>query len=254
MKTPEVVITPLPYTTRIDPRGDFRMSSHTALVTDATASIYHRTPGVSIFIPGESTFGPEYPSTASLMRDELIKKGVPKEKIQVQDDLNDTESQLRAIQDKGITNPVIVNMGFHDERVNVLRRQLGIKCATIVADTIILQTHKGATPERLKKFAATNTKMLGMSKVMFAESVGRTGAKMGKVGKAAVTLLRKVMKAEGATVTDYHHVEPAKKHIQNATDDPTTITRFGSGVATIDGIPVSGHTKRERILTQKKAA
>lgn len=100
MKSVEVVITPLPYTTRIDRRGDFRMSSHTALVTDATVLLYKQTSGARIFIPGESTFGPDYPTTASLMKDQLIKKGVPIQSIEIQDGLDDTESQLRAIKEK----------------------------------------------------------------------------------------------------------------------------------------------------------
>ncbi len=254
MKTPEVVLTPLPYTTIIDPRGDFRMSSHTALVTDAAAEVFRRTPGMSVFIPGESTFGPEYPSTASLMRDQLIKKGVPEGKIEIQDNLNDTESQLHAIQKKGITNPVIVDMDFHDKRVNVLRRQLGIQGTTMIAEKVILQRHKGATPERLKKFAATNTNMFGMSKVMFAETVGRTGAKMGRVGKIAVNMIRRILKAEGATVTDYHHVEPAQKHFNDAINDSTVITRFGTQSATIDGLPVVEQIRKEKVLAQKKAA
>lgn len=233
MKSVEVVITPLPYTTRIDSRGDFRMSSHTALVTDATASLYKQTPNAKIFIPGESTFGSDYPTTAELMKAQLVKKGVPAEVIDTQDNLNDTESQLQAIKNRGIQSPTIVNMEFHDGRVNALRRQLALQGKTVLAESVVLQAHKGATKERLSKFAATKSKILGMSRVLAAETIGRTGVKLGNLGKAGVNIFRRAMKADGATVTDYNVVEPARQHFDKAMKDSL---------------------KRERILAQKKEA
>jgi hypothetical protein len=233
MKSPEVVITPLPYTTRIDRRGDFRMSSHTALVTDATAALYRKTHGATIFIPGESTFGPDYPSTASLMKAQLVKKGVPEAVITTQDDLNDTESQLRAIQERGIQNPTIVDMKFHDGRVNVLRRQLKLEGQTIQAEKLILETHKGATPERLKKFAATKSKLFGVSVPLTFEVGIRFLTRFGTQGKKFAYMARKAVGADGATVTDFNVAEPAKKHFNKAMQDPA---------------------KREQILAQKKKA
>jgi hypothetical protein len=231
MKSVEAVITPLPYTTRIDNHGNFRMSSHTALVTEATASLYKEMPEATIFIPGESTFGPQYPTTASLMKKRLMEKGVPEEAITTQDDLNDTESQLHAVQERGIQDPIVVDMEFHDERVNVLRQQLGLEGRTVIAEDIILLTHPNTTPESLKKFASTKTKMLGISKVHLAETIGRIGTKLGKPGKTAVKILRKVMKSEGATVTDYHYVGSAQQYFEAAINDSA---------------------KRDRILEQRK--
>lgn len=227
----ETVYCPLPYTTRIDKRGDFRMSSHTAMVTEATRALLEKNPDSTAFIPGESSFGVQYPSTAEKMKEQLIKKGIEESRIRTQDNLNDTETQLRAIQKQGIQNPKVVAIGFHEKRSKILMRQIGLNGQIVNAEKVILRTHDGATQERLDKISASKVKMLGMSKVYFAETVAGFGVQLGKPGKAIVKFARKLMHAEGATVTDYHFVEPGQKHLADALADPL---------------------RRERVLSHKK--
>lgn len=232
-----MVITPMPYTSRIDRLGQIRMSSHTALVTDATEKLYKEKveSGVSpkIHIAGESTFGTAYASTADLMKKRLIEKGVPETIITTQDNLNNSEPQLKAIKERGIAEPVVVAMQFHQKRVDVLKKQLGIAGETVVAEDIILRHNPKVSKERLQHLAASKTRMFGKSRVFFMESVGLLATRCGWPGKFAVNTLRKVTGKAGASVTDYHYVDAASKHFREAMKDPV---------------------KREALLAQRKAA
>lgn len=214
----ETVIAPLPYTTRIDRHGVVRMSSHMALVADATLHLAQRLPDAEIFLAGENTFGSEFPSTSSVVRDQLVKKGIDPLRITTVDGVNDTESQLKAMKEHGITDPLFVALDFHIDRVEDLSRQTGVSYNPTVlqAESIILDAHVGATPERLEKVVTTKTRMFRKSKVYLFEGLAKRAVRLGKPGKLGLAALRFISGKSGPTVTDYHDVDSARNHMKRA--------------------------------------
>lgn len=221
----------LPYTTRIDRFGKIRLSSHSNLITLAVSRLYKQSLKASlkaelsgstykegkvseIYIPGENTFGLEYPSTAELMKRRLTVQDVPENKIHTEGNLNDTESQLKWVRDQQLNYPLVLALGFHTERVSILASQLGLGVEVVAADPILLNYHAILTPEKLERIVSTQARIAGVSKVQLAEFINRTGVRFGKPGKACLRLLRAAIKAEGPTVTDYRYVGPARTYLQ----------------------------------------
>lgn len=210
-KKPLVV---LPYTTRIDQHGRIRLSSNSNLVTDAAFYLYKEGNVSEIFIPGENTFGPDYKSTADLMKKSLVERGVPEGRIHPQGNLNDTEVQLAWAKDQITTGANVLVLGFHKRRAELLVDDFGMNANILKAEPTLLKYHASLTPEKLRNIINTKSTIAGISKVQIAEFILRTGTRLGRPGKIAVHLIRTAMKAEGATVTDYRFVGSADKYLQ----------------------------------------
>jgi hypothetical protein len=218
----------LPYASRIDRFGKVRMSSHTALVVDAAGHKFIDEDIINrIYLPGENTFGSNFPSTSALEKERLVELGVPEGSIVIGENLNDTEVQLVWVRDQRIQNPWVLDLGFHQERTEKLMKQLGISGETLNAEDIILRYHGNRILENyggdpllaeaaLAEFIKTSQKMFGRSKINLAEGIMKTGTRFGKPGKGTVRLLRTAMGAQGATVTDYHFIGPAIRQLQEA--------------------------------------
>lgn len=206
----------LPYTSRIDKRGKIRMSSHSALVTEAGRLLFNEGVAPYIYIPGESTFGDRYISTGELMKTQLLKRGVPESQVIISKNLNNTQDQLLSTKLKNFDPVFVVAMRFHIPRVALLEKQIGLVAQNITAEDVFIDLVKGATKSRLQKLSDTKIRILGVSKVRFAEFIGYNGTRFGNLGKSFIEIIRTIAGQNGPTVTDYHHVESAKKHFKKA--------------------------------------
>ena len=217
----ENIIVPLPYTTRIDRHGKYRMTSHTALITDAALHVAETNPDFSIHIPGENTFGADAPSTSSIMRDYLIGKGIDPARITISEGLNDTEAQILNVREQ-LKTAHVLGLDFHTERIQMLMDEYQVKGEVIKAEKVILEAHSpeklqeagktgGATKDRIEKIVASKTTIFGESKVYFFEKLARRATNHGKTGRKMLNLARTILGKSGPTVTDYHFVDAASK-------------------------------------------
>lgn len=190
------------------------MSSHSKLETDAAFHCYQEGRVSEIYIPGENTFGPEYSSTADLMKGMLVRLGVPEDIIHTAGNLNDTEAQLKWVKGQLTTEPYVLTLGFHKRRTQLLAKQNGLRVKMLTAEPILLEHHASLTRKKLRDIINTKSTIAGISKVQIAEFVLRTGTRLGPLGKIGVRFIRAAMKAEGATVTDYRYVGSADKYLQ----------------------------------------
>jgi hypothetical protein len=209
-------IVALPYGSRIDVRGEVRMGPQTAENVDAVLHRAKENPETFIFIPGEYTFGPHELSTSELMRDQLIKKGIAPDRISVASGLNNTEEQVEATRNYGITqNAEFIALKFHAPRVKDLVNQHGIRANIVDAESVILNYHKRITvKERLERMSATDVRIMGFSKVYLFETVARMATRLGKPGRAALSALRSALGKNGPTVTELHFVDSVKNYMK----------------------------------------
>ena len=217
----ENIIVPLPYTTRIDRHGKYRMSSHTALITDAALHVAEANPDFGIHIPGENSFGEDGPSTSSIMRDYLISKGIDPSRITIAEGLNDTEAQIQNVRDQ-LKQAHVLGLDFHTERIQILMDEYGIPGEVIKAEKVILNAHSpeklasmgktgGATAEKIEKIVASKEVFRGESKVYYFEKIARRAAKHGKFARQTLAVVRTLLGKGGPTVTDYNFVDAASK-------------------------------------------
>lgn len=237
LKYPYSSIVILPYTSRISgvagnrivgekfPReARIRLSSFSAMVTAAAEKLYNGKVAPHIIALGENTFGKDYPSTAELMKEQLVKRGIPQDAVTVLGNLADTDEQLKALkaQDGQLTqNPLFVIMDFHKGRVAMILAENQIPGTTRSAEDVFMEyfrdNYKGIKEQDPEKYEALikhhnqQLKQFTPLKVRIAESVFRTAAKLGPLSDVLLLGLRKVR--GGHTITDYHSLTSADAHM-----------------------------------------
>lgn len=233
----------IPYTSRIqgvydgdkiiqDPKhpreAQIRLSSFSAMVTAATELLYKAGASDRIIALGENTFGLKHRSTADLMKDQLVRKGVPENVIIPLGGLQDTNEQLEALKQqdpKLLQHPLYIVMDFHKDRVEmVLSENWQLLGTTRSAEDVFMDSFqrkyadlKEKDPVKYKQTMRRHRKQLRQftpQKVRVAESVFNAAAKLGPLGDVLLKGLRVVR--GGQTVTDYHSLTTAKKHLEVA--------------------------------------
>lgn len=129
----------IPYSSDIHPKTkepDLSLFSKIAL--SAAFECYQDGVFDKFLLCGEQTFGPDKKSTSDLMREKLMKLGVPEENIQLlskTDNLNNTVYQIKALAQYQQVNPdsslLIIDYNFHDPRIKNHMEGFGLVAKTI---------------------------------------------------------------------------------------------------------------------------
>lgn len=240
-KYPYSSIVIVPYTSRIEgvtgnriindivhPRkARIALSSFSAMVTVATEKLYKAGMAPFIVSLGENTFGQEYPSTADLMKKQLVKKGIPRDAVITLGNLQDTDEQIQELkkQDEELMrNPLFVLMDFHKDRVCMTLAENQIPGETKSAEEVLMDYFekkyadiKNQDPEKYKSLIEHHKHQLEQFTpimVRIAESIFKSAKKLGLLGNTLLAGLRKAR--GGQTVTDYHSMMSAKQHLKIA--------------------------------------
>lgn len=234
---PYSAIVILPYGSRIggiagkkiipERQANLYLSSHSAMVTEATRVLYQQGMAPHIIALGENTFGEEYPSTASLMKRKLIGKGVPEEVITPVGSLQDTNQQLQALADYKsdlAKNPLYVVMEFHQKRIEGIRKDYNLPGKVKSAEDIFMDyfrekyaSLKENDPQKYQELLKRHERQLKKFtpvKIRIAEFVTKSASGSDMLSKTLLKFLRKLR--GGSTVTDYHTVTSGKKHLETA--------------------------------------
>lgn len=233
----------LPYTSRIqgiyrrgkvisDPHylqeARIRLSSYSALVTAAAGLLYQGGAAETIIALGENTFEDQHPSTADLMKKQLIKKSISENAIIALGNLQDTNEQLAALkkQDpKLLENPLFIIMDFHKKRVKVILAENTLSGTIISAEDILFMDFfqkkyadlKEKDPVKYNKILRHHRKQLRQFvplKIRLAESVFGLATKLGPLSDVILKGLRTAR--GGPTVTDFHALASGKKQLEIA--------------------------------------
>ncbi len=234
---PYSAIVILPYGSRVggiagkkiipERRADLRLSSYSAMVTEAARVLYQQGMAPHIIALGENTFGEEYFSTASLMKRKLMGKGIPGEVITSVGNLQDTNEQLQALADYKsdlAKNPLYVVMEFHQKRVEGIRKDYNLPGEVKSAEDIFMDyfrekytSLKETDPQKYQELLKRHERQLKKFtpvKIRIAEFVTRSASGPDALSKTLLKFLRKLR--GGPTVTDYHTITSAKKQLEAA--------------------------------------
>lgn len=232
----------IPYTSRIEGiyHGDkviqdtehprearIRLSSFSAMVTAATDLLYQGGASDHIIALGESTFDKEHKSTADLMKDQLVSRGIPGDAVIPLGGLQNTDEQLEALRQqdpKLLENPLYVVMDFHKDRVEMVLSDNKLPGTTKSAEDVFMnyfmRKHadlKKKDPEQYEQTLQLHRKQLQKftpKNVRVAESFFNSATKLGPLGDVLLKGMRRIR--GGQTVTDYHSLTSAKKHLEVA--------------------------------------
>lgn len=175
-----------------------RLSFYSAFATNAVAELYKAEQVKKIILCGETTFGQDMKTTSDLQKEALVRMGIPDEDIIVltEPNLDNTAVQIRAVarfqKRNKLTNNkfLVVDWGFHDQRVNNHIKGFRLNAETIVAEDV----HKLIRP----KFNQRRLVEVLPAEFEEREKTVRKISKLDRVG----LIPRVILKARGASVTD----------------------------------------------------
>lgn len=254
-KYPYSSIVIIPYTTRIagiagekviERTANIRLSSYSAMVTEAARMAYRQGLAPHIIALGENTFGPEHVSTAELMKQQLVrdpnqgkndadrrdipshKKPIPEDMITVISNIQDTNEQLEKLAELKkdhpdlLRNPLYVLMNFHQKRVEILLVENQLPGETRPAENIFMdhftqkyQHLREVNPREYTVVLARHINQLKRFtplKVKLIESV--MVPITAYAPRKVLDILRKIR--GGTTITDAHNLTSGSKHLEQA--------------------------------------
>lgn len=226
----------IPYTSRIagiaenkiipDREARIRLSSYSAMVTAVAEMLYKEGVAPHIVALGENTFGQEHPSTADLMKQQLVKRGVPENAITVIGNLQDTDVQIGAVKtldENLVKNPLYIIMEHH-KRVRMIITQKQLPGEVMTAEDFLTKRFEEKhahlekeNPEEYKHLLEAYKKKLNKFvplKYRTVESLYTIAARFGSLGTALIEISRRVR--GGTTITDYHTLGTAKSQLERA--------------------------------------
>jgi len=193
----------MPYSSNISSNGKVRLSYYSAQAVHAGFHLWEEKKAPQIIIPGERTFGPEYPSTTELMIRYLKQKGVPESQI-IGLESKSTIYQLEAVkklQHQKPQNFLVVSLEFHRRRVDLLRSRLKIKGETAEAEEILEKHHLKTNRQQLLDLPQTR-------KFKRADIVARIIAYVDRGGQ-----IQKFISQIRPSITDLHEFSSAKRKL-----------------------------------------
>ena len=161
-----------------------------------------------LILCGETTFGEERSTTSELMKDALLRLGVPESDIIIlnKPKLDNTAVQIKAVAEYQRENSLedqqflVIDWGFHDERIKNHIRGFGLNAETVQAEDVHKYFEPDFNLERLEEvlpeeFEKREKKVRRISRFDKRGLIPRLLLIMGR--GASVTDIRKVKSEKG---------------------------------------------------------
>lgn len=205
-----------------DRAGENRLTFFSAFDLNASFELYKAGHVKKLILCGETTFGEERSTTSELMKDALLRLGVPEEDIIVLDNpkLDNTAVQIKAVaeyqKENGLSDQqfLVIDWRFHDERIKNHIKGFGLNAETVQSEDL----HKYFEPdfdlERLeevlpKEFEERETKVRKISRFDKRGLIPRLLLIMGRGG--SVTDIKRVKDDTGNSHLELEDTTGKKK-------------------------------------------
>ncbi len=214
LKHPHTYGVVMPYAQNLkelgDQAGENRLTFYSAFNLNSSYELYKAGHVKKLILCGETTFGEERSTTSDLMKEALLRLGVPEEDIIVlnKPKLDNSAVQIKAVADYQKENGLgdqqflVIDWRFHDERIKNHIKGFGLNAETVQAEDVHKYLEPGFNLKRLEEilpeeFEEREEKVRKISRFDKRGLIPRLLLIMGRGG--SVTDIKKVKDEEGST-------------------------------------------------------